>query len=125
MCRKILLAWVLILTVVACKKQEKEVKSKEIDTNSMQATRVSNVSLASGEIQRIDSFPSKYITPRPVDVWLPDGYSMQKQYKVLYMHDGQNLFDANTTWNNQEWKADEWITELVKKDSIHLSLIHI
>ena len=28
------------------------------------------------------------------------------------MHDGQMLFDANTTWNGQEWGVDEWATQL-------------
>ncbi len=120
MCKKTLLSFIMVLTIIACKKQEKEqVTKKAIVTNMIQPTTVSEVTLASGELKRIDSFPSKYITPRPIDVWLPDGYSNQKKYKVLYMHDGQNLFDANTTWNNQEWKADEWITELLEKDSIH------
>ncbi len=119
MCKKTILSFALVLSILACKKQEKETVTKEVVRNSIQSKKVTEVLLASGELQRVDSFPSKYITPRPVDVWLPDGYSNQKQYKVLYMHDGQNLFDANTTWNNQEWKADEWITELVERDSIH------
>ena len=51
-----------------------------------------------GNIERIDIFPSKYIVPRTVDVWLPKNYSNTKKYNVLYMHDGQMLFDATTTW---------------------------
>ena len=50
---------------------------------------------------RVDSFPSKNITPRPIDVWLPENYSPKKKYAVLYMHDGQNLFDSLSTWNKQ------------------------
>jgi len=119
MYKKALLSIVLLLIIQACKKQDDKSANKEIIPNPIVATKVSDVLLASGELRRVDSFPSKYIMPRPVDVWLPDDYSSNKKYKVLYMHDGQNLFDATTTWNNQEWKADEWITELVKKDSIH------
>ncbi len=34
------------------------------------------------------------------------------------MHDGQMLFDANTTWNGQEWGVDETIEKLVKSNEI-------
>ena len=64
---------------------------------------------------RIDPFPTDHITPRPVDIWLPENYSEDKKYAVLYMHDGQMLFDAKTTWNKQEWKVDEWATQLMKE----------
>lgn len=74
-----------------------------------------NIKLNSGSIQRIDSFPSKFVTPRPVDIWLPEGYSDTKKYAVLYMHDGQMLFDATTTWNKQEWKVDEHAGKLQKE----------
>jgi predicted alpha/beta superfamily hydrolase len=65
-----------------------------------------------GIINRIDNFQTKFIVPRTVDVWLPSNYSKDKKYSVLYMHDGQMLFDAKTTWNKQEWMVDEVITKL-------------
>ncbi|WP_299120241.1 alpha/beta hydrolase-fold protein [uncultured Winogradskyella sp.] len=74
--------------------------------------------LASGSLYRVDSFPSKYITPRSVDVWLPESYSKDKKYSVLYMHDGQNLFDSTTTWNKQEWKVDDWATKLNREGKV-------
>ncbi|NJN50159.1 MAG: prolyl oligopeptidase family serine peptidase [Polaribacter sp.] len=63
-------------------------------------------------------FPSKFITPRPVDIWLPESYSDNKKYAVLYMHDAQMLFDANTTWNKQEWMMDEVASRLMEQDSV-------
>lgn len=74
--------------------------------------------LASGTQLRAEAFPSEFITPRPVDVWLPENYSEDKKYAVLYMHDGQNLLDSTTTWNKQEWKVDEWATKLVAEGRI-------
>ncbi|MCG1037760.1 alpha/beta hydrolase [Polaribacter sargassicola] len=71
--------------------------------------------LAGGSLIRIDSFPSKNIVPRAVDVWLPNNYSQEKKYAVLYMHDGQNLFDATTTWDKQEWMVDEVATKLMEE----------
>jgi enterochelin esterase-like enzyme len=34
---------------------------------------------------------------------------------VLYLHDGQRIFDANTTWNKQEWQVDEIAGRLIKE----------
>jgi predicted alpha/beta superfamily hydrolase len=69
-----------------------------------------------GKINRIIEFPSKYVNKRNVDVWLPDNYSSEKKYAVLYMHDGQMLFDSTTTWNKQEWRVDEVATELMNSN---------
>ncbi|MFC4738762.1 alpha/beta hydrolase [Flavobacterium ponti] len=71
-----------------------------------------------GILIRIDSFPTKYIKPRKVDVWLPTTYSEEKKYSVLYMHDGQMLFDATTTWNKQEWKVDEVASKLMSEEKV-------
>lgn len=44
---------------------------------------------------------------RTVRVWLPKDYShSKKRFPVLYMHDGQNLFDAATSYAG-EWGLDE------------------
>ena len=68
---------------------------------------------ATGRIQRFESMPSKYVTPRHVDVWLPDGYSPTQRYAVLYMHDGEMLYDSTITWNHQEWGVDETLSRLM------------
>ena len=77
----------------------------------------------SGRIERIDSFPSKYVTPRNVDVWLPDGYDPVKKYAVLYMHDGQMLFDSTITWNKQCWRVDETLTALMQAQQIPPTIV--
>jgi enterochelin esterase-like enzyme len=69
--------------------------------------------VASGHVERFADFPSAQVPPRNVDVWLPDGYPRQAPYDVLYMHDGQMLFDAAATWNHQEWRVDEVAGELI------------
>jgi predicted alpha/beta superfamily hydrolase len=70
-----------------------------------------------GAIKHFANFESKLVEPRNIDVWLPDGYSTKEKYAVLYMHDGQMLFDANTTWNKQEWQMDEVAGELIKQNA--------
>lgn len=62
---------------------------------------------SNGKIIRHENFPSKLVAPRHVDVWLPEDYSPKQKYAVLYMHDGQMLFDPTITWNKQEWGIDE------------------
>ncbi|MFK7748791.1 MAG: alpha/beta hydrolase, partial [Kordia sp.] len=82
------------------------------------AKEVKTATLAAGKLMRVVDFPSAYIRPRNVDVWLPENYSKDKKYSVLYMHDGQNLFDANTTWNHQEWQVDEVASKLMNEGKI-------
>ena len=73
---------------------------------------------SSGRIVRTENFASKYVPARNVDVWLPDNYSASKKYAVLYMHDGQMLFDSSITWNKQEWGVDETLTQLMQEQKI-------
>ena len=72
-----------------------------------------------GKIYRIEDFSTKYIKPRNVDIWVPTNYSKEKKYSVLYMHDGQMLFDASTTWNKQEWKVDEVASQLMQENKVN------
>ena len=84
--------------------------------SNIDSSTLNGASISAGKLIRVDSFPSKFIQPRPVDVWLPDNYSDSKKYAVLYMHDGQNLFDSTSTWNNQEWRIDEVASDLMEQN---------
>jgi len=68
---------------------------------------------STGEIKRYENFKSNFVTSRNVDVWLPEGYSANKKYAVLYMHDGQMLYDSVNNWNKQEWGVDEVVSKLI------------
>jgi len=83
------------------------------ESQNIEIKTLENVILSNGKLQRIDSFPSKYIKTRPIDIWVPENYSEEKKYAVLYMHDGQMLFDSTTTWNRQEWLVDEHASKLM------------
>jgi len=77
-----------------------------------------NPIVSSGHIERLNNFQSKYVDARNVDIWFPEGYSVNEKYPVLYMHDGQMLFDSSKTWNHQEWKVDETVSALIENGTI-------
>jgi len=108
--------FVIAIIFTSCKENKKSV-IKSNDTKII-AEVLESINLSSGIIKRIDSFPSKFVRPRTVDIWLPTNYNKSKKYAVLYMHDGQMLFDAQTTWNKQEWKVDEIIGGLIDSTKI-------
>ncbi len=100
---------------MSCKKESKETAISKSE-KGIEFHELQDATLSAGTLHRADSFPSKYIKPRPVDVWLPENYSEEKKYAVLYMHDGQMLFDSTTSWNKQEWKVDEWASKLMNEE---------
>lgn len=65
-----------------------------------------------GRIERLSNFESKFVSSRNIDIWLPEGYNEKTKYAVLYMHDGQMLFDPDQTWNRQSWNVDSVATRL-------------
>ena len=75
-------------------------------------------SVSKGKIERISPFKSQEVESRYLDVWLPPGYSDEQKYDVLYMHDGRMLFDAETTWNKQEWMVDEVAGTLIEQNKV-------
>ncbi len=83
-----------------------------------QALTVSN-----GIVEVYPDFESHYLGKRTIAVWLPQNYSPKKRYAVVYMHDGQMLFDASTTWNSQEWGVDECVTQLYKEGKIQNTIV--
>jgi predicted alpha/beta superfamily hydrolase len=69
-----------------------------------------------GNIRRHRAFRSKILgNRRDVWVYLPPGYRRwsKKRYPVLYMHDGQNVFDAATSFAGVEWGVDETAQRLI------------
>jgi predicted alpha/beta superfamily hydrolase len=71
-----------------------------------------------GNIQQHRAFPSKILkNRRDVLVYLPPGYRRfsTRQYPVLYLHDGQNIFDAATSFAGVEWGVDETAQRLIRQ----------
>jgi predicted alpha/beta superfamily hydrolase len=79
-----------------------------------------------GNIKQHHAFPSKVLgNCRDVLVYLPPGYSRfsRKRYPVLYMHDGQNVFDATTAFAGVEWGVDETAERLIRGGAIEPLII--
>ncbi|MCB0729619.1 MAG: alpha/beta hydrolase [Ignavibacteriae bacterium] len=78
-----------------------------------------------GDIKYIHEFYSIYLkNERDIIIWLPPSYHYsEKNYPVLYMQDGQNLFDPNTSFIGYDWKVDEVATGLIKEKLLNEIII--
>ena len=64
--------------------------------------------LAGGTLVKLIAFPSQQVIPRQVSIWLPPGYAAgSRRYPVIYMHDGQNLFEPADAYGGKTWGIAE------------------
>jgi predicted alpha/beta superfamily hydrolase len=73
-----------------------------------------------GRLRLHPRFPSRYLsTARNIAVYLPPGYETSgARYPVLYLQDGQNLFDPATAFGGRDWRADITADELIRRGKI-------
>ena len=79
-----------------------------------------------GNIQRHRQFPSRTLgNRRDILVYLPPGYRRfrRRHYPVLYLQDGQNVFDATTAFAGVEWGVDETAQRLIRRRLIEPVII--
>ena len=78
-----------------------------------------------GILYRYENFPSEFIPDRNVDVWLPSDYFTEdkKNYRVIYMHDGQNLFIPFLSQSGIEWEIDETLSRLMNENRIDRTIV--
>lgn len=80
--------------------------------------------VSGGTIVDLGVVKSKYADPRRVVVWLPTGYRPDgPKYAVLYMHDGQNLFDKKTAGYGMEWEIDETLDRLIEEKKVRPTIV--
>ena len=82
------------------------------------APNVIRVDAATGDL-RLHEFPSRtFRNTRFLRVWLPPGYDQDenssRRYPVLYLNDGQNLFEPSTSFTGVEWGVDETADRLIR-----------
>lgn len=73
-----------------------------------------------GDIRIHADLPSQFVRPRTVRVWLPPAYDADTTARlpVFYFHDGNNVFDAATSFIGVEWGADEAADRLVRSGAV-------
>lgn len=78
-----------------------------------------------GAMESWQDVPSRFVAARDADVWLPPSYAShpQRRYPVLYMHDGQNLFDPKLVWGGNDWDVDGAMTRLVAEGKVREAIV--
>jgi enterochelin esterase-like enzyme len=77
-----------------------------------------------GRLVEHPAMASAHVQPRDVTVWLPPGYDApDASHPVLYMHDGQNLFDASRAPYGAEWGVDEHVARLAGAGQIRAPIV--
>lgn len=71
-------------------------------------------------------FGSRFVRhSRTVSVYLPPGYDLEpsRRFPVLYLHDGQNLYDAFTAFAGVPWGVDEITERAVRSGDVRSLMI--
>lgn len=99
---------------------------EEIRQSENQGSRVPSGAIrgesATGDL-RLHEFPSRtFHNTRFLRVWLPPGYddseNAARRYPVLYLNDGQNLFESLSSFNGVEWQVDETADRLIREGTL-------
>lgn len=95
-----------------------EIQQTESSASSP-AAAVIRAQSATGDL-RLHEFRSRiFDNTRFLRVWLPPGYddaeNSGQHYPVLYLNDGQNLFEPSTSFNGVEWQVDETADRLIRE----------
>jgi enterochelin esterase-like enzyme len=77
---------------------------------------------ATGDL-RLHEFRSRiFRNTRFLRIWLPPGYddaqNQARHYPVLYLNDGQNLFESSTAFGGVEWQVDETAERLIREGAV-------
>lgn len=78
------------------------------------------------DLRKHPEFSSYFLEPRDLIVYLPPGYEAEpnRRFPVLYLHDGQNLFDAATAFvPGQDWRVSETADVLIRSGEIEPLII--
>jgi predicted alpha/beta superfamily hydrolase len=98
-----------------------EIQPTEIDRSGA-SPGVIRVQGATGDL-RLHEFRSRvFRNTRFLRVWLPSGYddpaNTGRRYPVFYLNDGQNLFEAATSFTGVEWQVDETGDRLIREGAV-------
>jgi len=97
-------------------------KIHKLQNNVVGSSNVIRAGGAVGDL-RLHEFHSRvFRNTRFLRVWLPPGYedaeNSQRYYPVLYLNDGQNLFEAAVSFGGVEWQVDETAERLIREGAV-------
>jgi len=97
-------------------------KIHKLQNNVVGSSNVIRAGGAVGDL-RLHEFHSRvFRNTRFLRVWLPPGYedaeNSQRYYPVLYLNDGQNLFEAAVSFGGVEWQVDETAERLIRESAV-------
>ncbi|RLD28419.1 MAG: alpha/beta hydrolase [Bacteroidetes bacterium] len=85
---------------------------------------VNSQTTASNQVSTFIIEAPQLTTHKKIWVYLPKSYkTSNKSYPVIYMHDAQNLFDAETSYAG-EWKVDEYLDTISNNEVIIVGIEH-
>jgi predicted alpha/beta superfamily hydrolase len=82
--------------------------------------------VSAGQFRKHDQFRSRFLrNQRDLIIYLPPGYNEQpwRRFPVLYLHDGQNLFDRATAFAGQDWNIQGSADYLIQSGAVEPLLI--
>lgn len=102
------------VAIVMCNYAQLKIRFFMTDWQSYTATVANHTVVGDLRVHRAVHSP-QLNNQRDVFVWLPPSYHTSNQrYPVIYMHDGQNIFDAHTSYAG-EWYVDETLTSISRE----------
>lgn len=77
-----------------------------------------------GDVEYIRGIGAGDVLPRDIIILLPEGYkTSSERYPVLYMHDGQNIFDPTTVGFGVDWQIDEALDSLTRQGKVQKMIV--
>jgi predicted alpha/beta superfamily hydrolase len=72
------------------------------------------------KLVKIDNFRSQFVKERNIEIWLPKAYFDNKaqSFPVVYMHNGQNVFNASTSTSGTALDADVTANKLITDETV-------
>ncbi len=100
-------------------------RAEEIEARSVDVENPPEHTLT-GDFRRHPRFRSRFLpSEHTLIVYRPPGYRDDpvQRYPVLYLQDGQNVFDRATSSTGQEWSVDETAQRLIESGAIEPLII--
>ncbi len=79
--------------------------------------------IAGSSFEIIPEFISNHVRPRQLEVYLPPGYNEGDSFDVVYMHDGQNVFNAETSFAGVAWEVDKALNTLTVEQKVRPTIV--